>query len=73
MNKRTRKLMTMHKVLHPRNDIDCQDKKKEDEDCVDTAIQGLEEKSKERLITAANNSISKRSRDRKITKMGKQK
>ena len=44
------------------------------EDCVDASIQGLEdyiEKSKERLIAAANNSIDNASSKWKITKTKK--
>ena len=49
----------MHKALHLRDHKDklCQERKKDD--CVDLKIQGLKEytrKSKERLVTAANNS-----------------
>ena len=66
MDQRTRKLMTIHKALNPRDDIDklnmsrkggkklaCVD--------VDASIQGLEiyiKKIKERLITATRNSIN---------------
>ena len=50
MDQRTRKLMTMEKVLHPRDDIDSlyMTRKEERglariEDCVDGAVQGLQE------------------------------
>ena len=49
MNQRTRKLMTMHKVLHSRDDVDymCQEKKEEEDfpsfkNSVDASIQRLE-------------------------------
>ena len=64
MDQRTRKLMTMHKAFHPRDDTDrLYVPRKEGgrglaniEYCVDTAIRALDEytkKSKERLIAAA--------------------
>ena len=46
------------------------------EDCIDSSTQGFEDnikKSKERLITAANNSISNINTDRITTKTRKQK
>ena len=58
----------MHRTLQPRDDIDCmcQEKKEEEDspafvDCADAPIQEFEQfvkKSKERFITAANNSVS---------------
>ena len=66
MDQWTRKLMTMHKVLHPRNDVDrlYVSRKKGGrvlisiEDCVDASIQRLEdfkEKRGEGLITVTRN------------------
>ena len=66
MDQRTRKLMTMHKALHPRNDVDrLYVPRKEEgrgfasiEDSVDTSIQRLEdniEKHQRGLITAIRN------------------
>ena len=66
MNKRTRKLITMHKALHPRDDVNrlYESRKKEArvlaniEDSVDTSIQRLENFMKNcggRLITVARN------------------
>ena len=70
-----RKLMTMHNILHPTDDIDCMKKRgrglASSENCVDALIQGLEDnnkKSKEKLITAANNGID----NRKIKLVNKQ-
>ena len=66
MDQRTRKLMTKHKTLHPRDDIDkLYVSRKEGgrrltsiEDGVDASIQRLEDyiqKHEERLITATKN------------------
>ena len=66
MDQRTRKLMTMHKVLHPRDDVDrLYISRKERggglagiEDSVDTSIQRLEdyiEKHERGLITVIRN------------------
>ena len=66
MDERTRKLMTMHKALHPRDDVDrLYVSRKEGgrgldsiEETVDASIQGLEddiEKPGGRLITVSNN------------------
>ena len=69
MGQRIRKLMTMHEVLHPRNDIDRLYLSRKEggrgqtsiEDCIYASTQGLKDyakKSKEILITATNNSIN---------------
>ena len=66
MNRKTRKLMTMHKALHPRDNIDRLYVSRKDGrkglasivDSVDASIRGLEDytkKSKERLISATRN------------------
>ena len=66
MDQRTRKLMTMHKALHPRDDVDrLYVSRKEGgrgltsiEDTVDTSIQWLEdyiEKHERGLITTIRN------------------
>ena len=66
MDQRTRKLMTMHKALHPRDDVDrLYVSRKEGgswlasiEDCIDASIQRLEdyiEKHERGLITAMRN------------------
>ena len=66
MDQRTRKLKTMHKVLHPRDDVDrLYMSRKEgrrglasNEDSVDASIKRVEdyiEKHGERLITATRN------------------
>ena len=66
MEQRTRKLMTMHNVLHPRDDVNrLYVSRKEgekglarNEDTVDSSIQGLEdyiEKHEGRLITVIEN------------------
>ena len=66
MDKKTRKLVTTHKALRSKDDVEKLYMSKEEsglaciEDCADAAIQILEDyikKSKERLITAANHSI----------------
>ena len=66
MDPRTRKLMTIHKALHPRDDVDRLHVPRKEggrglasiEDCVDTSIQRLEdyiEKHKRGLIMAIRN------------------
>ena len=63
MVERTRKLMTIQKVLHPRDNFDrlyVQESREEEDlpDSVDASIQRLEgyiEKNEERLITAIRN------------------
>ena len=66
MDQRTRKLMTMHKALHPRDDVDrLYESRKEGgrglaciEDTVDASIQRLEdyiEKHERGLITTIRN------------------
>ena len=69
MNQRTRKLMTMHKALHPWDDLDrLYVSRKEGrrlaslEDSIDASIQGLEdyiEKHDGGLITAIRNETDK--------------
>ena len=67
MNQRMKELMTMHKVLHPRDDMDCLYVSRKEgkrwlasiEYWTDAKIRGLAEytkKSKEKLITTANSS-----------------
>ena len=69
MDQRIRKLMTMHKALHPRDDIDRRYVSRNEggrglasvEDSVDTSIRRLEDytkKNKERLITAIRNNTN---------------
>ena len=83
MDQRTRKLMTMHKALHPRDDADrLYVPRKEGgrelaciEDSVDTSIQRLEdyiEKHKRGLITATRNNTDN-TIDNRMTKTRKQK
>ena len=66
MDQRTRKLMTMHKALHPRDDVDKRYVSRKEggrgllniEDSVDTSIQRLEdyiEKHEQGLITVIRN------------------
>ena len=65
MDQRTRKLMTMHKALHPKDDVDrqyvCRKQRKKTcsiEDSVDASIQRLEdyiEKHERGLMTAIRN------------------
>ena len=82
MDPRTRKLMTMHKALHPRDDVDkLYVSRKEGgkgltstEDSIDASIQRLEdyiEKREERLITATRNNTDNK-RTNKTTKTLKQ-
>ena len=83
IDQRTRKLITMHKVLHPRDNIDrLYVSRKEGgrglasiEDSVGTSIQRLEEyieKRKGRLITAPRNSTDdKRTSRNEITRKQK--
>ena len=80
MDKRTRKLMSMHTVLHPRDDVEkLYVSRKEGgrgltsiEECVDASIQRLEdyiEKRGERLITATrNNTDNTRTKRTTITR-----
>ena len=83
MDQRTRKLMTMHKALHPRDDVDrLYVPRKEGggglasiEDSVDTSIQRLEdyiEKHERGLITAIRNNTDN-TIDNRMTKTRKQK
>ena len=83
MDQRTRKLMTMHKALHPRDDVDrLYIPRKEGgrglasiEDSVDTSIQRLEdyiEKHERGLITAIRNNTDN-TIDNRMTKTKKQK
>ena len=83
MDQRTRKLMTMHKALHPRDDVDrLYVPRKEGgrgltsiEDSVDTSIQRLEdyiEKHERRLITAIRNNTDN-TMDNKMTITRKEK
>ena len=83
MDKRIRKLMTMHKALHPRDDVDrLYVPRKEGgrglasiEDSVDTSIQRLEdyiEKHERGLITAIRNNTDD-TVDNRMTKTRKQK
>ena len=83
IDQRTRKLMTMHKVLHPRDDVDKQYVPRKEkgrglastEDSVDTSIQRLEDyiKKHERgLITAIRNNTDN-TIDNRITITRKQK
>ena len=78
MDQRTRKLMTVHKALHPRDDVDRQYVPRREkgrglasiEGSVDTSIQRLEvyiEKCGETLITATrNNTNDTRTRKQKL-------
>ena len=69
MDQRTRKLMTMHKALHPRDDVDSI------EDNVEASIQRLKdyiEKHEGGLITATRNDTDNTKTNR-ITINGKQK
>ena len=83
MDQRTRKLMTMHKVLHPRDDVDrLYVPRKEGgrgltsiEDSVDTSMQQLEDciqKHGGRLITATRNNTDN-TRTNRMTITRKQK
>ena len=78
MDQRTRKLMTMHKVLHPRDDVDrLYVSRKEGgrglasiEDTVDASLQGLEdyiEKHERGLITTIRNDTDNTIDERMIT------
>ena len=78
MDQRTRKLMTMHKVLHPRDDVDrLYASRKEGgrglasiEDSVDASIQRLEdyiEKHERGLITTTRNDTDNKIDDRMTT------
>ena len=83
MDQRTRKLMTIHKALHPRDDLDrlCVSRKEgrrglaSIEDTVDAFMQRLEiyiEKHKGGLITAIRNNTDN-TIDNRMTKTSKQK
>ena len=83
MDQRTRKLMTMHKALHPRDDVDRLFVPRKDggrglagiEDSVHTSIQRLEdyiEKHERGLITAIRNNTDN-TIDNRMTKTRKQK
>ena len=84
MDQRTRKLVTMHKTLHPRDDVDklyiCLQKEggrglDSIEDSIDASIQRLEdyiEKQERGLITAIRNDMDNTIDDR-ITTTRKQK
>ena len=83
MDQRTRKLMTMHKTLHPRDDVDrLYVSRKEEgrglasiEDSVDASIQRLEvytQKYEGGLITASRNDTDN-TMDNRMTKTRKQK
>ena len=75
----------MHKMLHPRNDINRIYVSRKGgrglisiEDCIDSSIQKFEDyikTDKERLITAASKSIDNKRSDRKTTRteMGRKK
>ena len=78
MDQRTRKLMTMHKALHPRDDVDrLYVSRKEGgrglasiEDSVDASIQRLEdyvEKHEQGLITSVRNDTGNTIEDRMTT------
>ena len=83
MDERTRKLMTMHKALHPRDDVDSLYVSRKEggrrlasiEDCVDASIHRLEEyieKRGEKLITATrNNTVYTRTKRTTITRKQK--
>ena len=82
MDQRTKKLMTKHKVLYPKGDVDRQfllGKRGRGlssiVNFIDASLHGLEDdikKSKERLITAANNKCGNISTERKTTKTRKE-
>ena len=76
MVKKTRKLMTMYKALHPKDDVDILNVSRKEggrgltstEDSVDASIQRLEyyiQKREERLITATRNNTDKTRTNRK--------
>ena len=78
MDQRTRKLMTMHKALHPRDDVDRQYVSRKEggrglasiKDSVDASIQQLEdyiEKHGGRLITAIRNDTDNTTDNRMTT------
>ena len=82
IDRRTRKLMTMHKALHPRDDVDrlYVSRKRGGrgltsmEDSVDALIQRLEdsiEKRRERLVTATRNNTNNMRTNNQKTKMGR--
>ena len=83
MDQRTRKLMTMHKALYPRDDVDRLYLPRKEggrgivgiEDSVDTSIQRLEdyiEKNRRGLLTATRNNTDN-TIDNRMTKTRKQK
>ena len=78
MDQRTRKLMTIHKALHPRDEIDSLYVSRKDggrglaniKDSVDASIQRLEdyiEKTERELITAIRNDTDNTTDDRMST------
>ena len=82
MDKRTRRLMTMHKALHPRDDVDRLYVPRKEagmwlpsiEDSIDTSIQRLEDyiqKHERGLITAIRNNADN-TIDKRMTKTRKQ-
>ena len=83
MDQRTRKLMTMHKALHPKNDVDrLYVPRKEGgrglasiEDSVDTSIQRLEDyiKKHERGLIMAIRNNTDNTMDNRMIKARKQK
>ena len=84
MDQRTKKMMSMHKsALHPRDDTEILYASRKGgwrftciEDCADAFVQRLNDyikKSKERLITVANNNIESICKDWKTTKTRKRK
>ena len=75
MNQRKRKLMTMHKVLHPRDDIDRLCAKTEEEELLAFKIESMQQKitlkkkREERLVTATRNNTDNTNIDKtKITR-----
>ena len=77
MNQRTRKLMTMHKALHPRDDVDRLFVSRKEggrglasiEDTVDASIQRLEdykEKHERVLYTHNHNNTTKKKDERRL-------
>ena len=81
-DERIRKLMAMHKVLHPRDGIDrlYVSRKEEErglaniEDSVDTSISRFEDyikKKKERLITVIENNTNQQNNNNLKAKMGR--
>ena len=77
MDLTTRKLMTMHKALHPRDDADRQYVSRKEggrrlasiQDSVDASIQRFEDyikKNKESLITATKNNTNNTKKKQKL-------